>query len=69
MKEVDSIISKGNIIGWVQGGSEFGPRAIGHRSILAYPRIASMKECLNEKVKFSEAFRPYDPSVLYEYAG
>ncbi|CAK7079313.1 carbamoyltransferase C-terminal domain-containing protein [Tissierella sp.] len=68
LKEVASIISGGKVVGWFQGKSEFGPRALGHRSILADPRIPNMKDYLNEKVKFREAFRPYAPSVLYEHA-
>lgn len=54
----------GRIIGWFQGRSEFGPRALGHRSILADPRGAQMKDILNARVKFREAFRPFAPSVL-----
>lgn len=61
------LIEKGNIVGWFQGGSEFGPRALGHRSILADPRKAEMKDILNEKVKHREPFRPFAPSVLLEY--
>jgi carbamoyltransferase len=56
------------IVGWFQGGSELGPRALGHRSILADPRGAEMKETLNARVKFREAFRPFAPSVLAERA-
>lgn len=51
-----------------QGGAEFGPRALGHRSTLADPRDPRMKDYLNAKVKFREPFRPYAPSVLAEYA-
>ncbi|MBV1857459.1 MAG: hypothetical protein KUG77_03540 [Nannocystaceae bacterium] len=54
----------GRIIGWFQGRSEFGPRALGHRSILADPRSATMKDTLNRRVKFREGFRPFAPSVL-----
>lgn len=67
-KEVAELISKGKIIGWFHGKSEFGPRALGHRSILADPRIYDMKQYLNEKVKVRESFRPYAPSVMYEHA-
>ncbi|WP_262414635.1 carbamoyltransferase C-terminal domain-containing protein [Streptomyces sp. ST1015] len=51
-------------MGWFTGGSEFGPRALGHRSILADPRRAEMKDILNSKVKHREAFRPFAPAVL-----
>lgn len=60
---------KGRILGWHQGGSEYGPRALGHRSILADPRGAGMKDHLNARVKFREPFRPFAPSVLREKAG
>jgi len=59
-------MTKGKVIGWVQGEFEWGPRALGHRSILADPRSFSMKEVVNSKIKFREAFRPFAPSVLYE---
>ena len=59
-------ISKGYIVGWFQGRSEIGPRALGNRSILADPRQADMKDILNERVKFREFFRPFAPSVLWE---
>ena len=59
-------LASGEIVGWFQGGSEVGPRALGNRSILADPRIADMKEKINEKVKFREMFRPYAPCVLEE---
>lgn len=59
-------IATGEIVGWFQGRSEFGPRALGHRSILANPTIANMKDQINAKVKFREEFRPFAPSVLEE---
>jgi carbamoyltransferase len=62
------LISQGKIVGWFQGESEFGPRALGHRSILAHPGIAGMKSLLNRKVKHREGFRPYAPSILAEKA-
>ena len=62
-------ISRGSVVGWFQGRSELGPRALGNRSILADPRDARMKDILNRKIKFREAFRPFAPSVLQEYAG
>jgi carbamoyltransferase len=61
-------VSKGKIVAWFQGGLEFGPRALGNRSIIADPRDPQMKEILNERVKFREGFRPFAPSVLAEYA-
>lgn len=61
------LIADGKIIGWVQGKSEFGPRALGNRSILADPRDKDVKERINEKVKFREEFRPFTPSILHEY--
>ena len=60
-------ISDGKIIGWFQGRSECGPRALGNRSILADPRDSTMKDRLNARVKFREMFRPFAPSVLWEY--
>jgi carbamoyltransferase len=62
-------LAAGRIVGWFQGGSEFGPRALGHRSILADPRRPGMKDRINRKVKHRESFRPYAPSVLLESAG
>jgi len=56
-------IAAGKVIGWVQGGFEWGPRALGHRSILANPRDPDMQDRVNEKVKFRERFRPFAPSV------
>jgi carbamoyltransferase len=61
-------VAAGDVIAWYQGGSEFGPRALGHRSIVADPRKAEMKDILNARVKFREAFRPFAPSVLAEHA-
>ncbi len=60
-------IAEGKIIGWFQGRSECGPRALGNRSILADPRDPKMKDYLNSRVKFREAFRPFAPSILWEY--
>src|SRR5260370_13345266 len=56
------------VIGWFQGGSEFGPRALGNRSLLADPRKAEMKDILNKQVKHRQAFRPFAPIVLAERA-
>ncbi len=60
-------ISKGKVVGWFQGGSEFGQRALGNRSILADPRRRNMRDHLNFKVKGRESFRPFAPAVLFEY--
>ena len=65
---VSNELNKGKIIGWFQGRMEFGPRALGNRSILADPRNAEMQKKLNLKVKFREGFRPFAPSVLEEDA-
>ncbi|MBI5953620.1 MAG: carbamoyltransferase [Chloroflexi bacterium] len=64
---VAELISKGKIVAWFQGESEIGPRSLGHRSILADPREPEMKDVLNEKVKHREPFRPFAPSILYEF--
>ena len=62
-------LDNGRIIGWFQGRSEFGPRALGGRSILADPRNRSMKEQVNRAVKYREKFRPFAPAVLLEDLG
>ena len=62
---VENLI-KGNVIGWFQGKMEFGPRALGNRSILGDPRSTEMQKKLNLKVKFRESFRPFAPSILFE---
>ncbi|MBV8553068.1 MAG: hypothetical protein JOY54_17365 [Acidobacteriaceae bacterium] len=59
-------ISDGKIVGWYQGRMEFGPRALGNRSILADPRRSDMKDILNRRIKYREPFRPFCPSVLRE---
>ncbi|HIM25971.1 MAG TPA: hypothetical protein EYM29_10245, partial [Rhodospirillales bacterium] len=59
-------ISEGRAAGWFQGRMEFGPRALGNRSVLADPRSASMQKTLNLRVKYRESFRPFAPSVLRE---
>jgi carbamoyltransferase len=60
------LLSEGHVIGWYQGRMEWGPRALGNRSILADPRRADMKNVINSKVKFREPYRPFAPSVLEE---
>ncbi len=67
-KEVAEKISEGNIVGWFQGRAEWGPRALGNRSLLADPRRSDMKKILNERIKRREPFRPFAPSVLSEKA-
>lgn len=62
-------IADGKIAGWFQGRMEFGPRALGSRSILADPRRSDMKDTLNRRIKFREPFRPFCPSVLAEAVG
>jgi carbamoyltransferase len=61
-------MAEGNVIGWFQGRLEFGPRALGGRSILADPRDPKMRDTLNMKIKFREGFRPFAPSVLADKA-
>jgi carbamoyltransferase len=61
-----NLLADGKIIAWFQGGAEFGPRALGNRSILTRPFPANMKDYLNQKVKFRENFRPFAPAVLKE---
>ena len=63
------LLAQGKIVGWVQGRAEFGPRALGNRSILADPRQSDMKDKINARVKFREEFRPFAPSILHEYGG
>lgn len=69
LDEVAALLAEGKIVGWFQGRMEFGPRALGARSILADPRRPSMQSTLNLKIKFRESFRPFAPSVLRERAG
>jgi carbamoyltransferase len=64
--ETAELLAQGNVIGWFQGGSEFGPRALGHRSILADPRKPGVKDYINLEIKHREDFRPFAPSVLKE---
>lgn len=62
-------IAHGMIVGWFQGRMEFGPRALGNRSILADPRRGDMKDILNSRIKYREHFRPFCPSILAECVG
>jgi carbamoyltransferase len=67
-REVATAISQGKVVGWFQGKMEFGPRALGNRSIVADPRRADMKDILNQRIKHRETYRPFAPSVLEEKA-
>ena len=67
INKTSELLSKENAIGWFQGRMEFGPRALGARSILADPRSDKMQKNLNLKVKYRESFRPFAPSILREY--
>ncbi len=64
---VSDALVDGAVVGWFQGRAEFGPRALGHRSILVDPRRSDAKELLNSKIKRRESFRPFAPSILEEY--
>jgi len=68
-KHIAQKLSENKIVGWFQGSMEFGPRALGNRSILANPGNPKMKDYLNQKVKKRESFRPYAPAVLEEKIG
>lgn len=67
--ECSELLAAGNVVGWFQGGAEFGPRALGHRSILADPRTADVRDHINRHIKFREDFRPFAPAVQKEDAG
>ncbi len=67
LEEVAAQIAAGNVVGWFQGRMEWGPRALGNRSILAHPGLPNMKEVLNARIKHREWFRPFAPSILAEY--
>jgi carbamoyltransferase len=69
IKRTADALADGKIVGWFQGRLEFGPRALGNRSILADPRRAEMKDVLNARIKHREAFRPFAPSLLEESTG
>jgi carbamoyltransferase len=61
------LLAEGKMIAWMQGRAEFGPRALGNRSILADPRPKDMKDRINAKVKFREEYRPFAPSILHDF--
>jgi len=69
IEEVAHALAAEKAVGWFQGRMEFGPRALGNRSILGDPRSPSMQKTLNLKVKYRESFRPFAPSVLREDVG
>jgi carbamoyltransferase len=69
MRRTAAIIAEGKILGWYQGRAEWGPRALGNRSIVADPRRPEMKEILNQRIKHREIFRPFAPSILAEKTG
>jgi carbamoyltransferase len=66
LEAVAEQIAAGNVVGWFQGRMEWGPRALGNRSILAHPGLPNMKEVLNARIKHREWFRPFAPSILAE---
>lgn len=67
-KDAAKLLADGNVVGWIQGRMEFGPRALGGRSILGDPRNAEMQKKLNLKIKYRESFRPFAPSVMAEHS-
>ena len=69
VRRAAEIVSNGDILGWYQGRMEWGPRALGNRSIIADPRRDDMKDILNARIKHREKFRPFAPSVLLEATG
>jgi carbamoyltransferase len=66
VRDVAALLAQGQVVGWFQGRMEWGPRALGNRSILGDPRHPEMQKRLNLKIKYREGFRPFAPSVLYE---
>ncbi len=68
LERVAGALLEEKVVGWFQGRMEFGPRALGSRSILGDPRSGKMQSVMNRKIKFRESFRPFAPSVLQEYA-
>src|SRR5208282_2768164 len=68
-REAAQAIADGKVIGWFQGRMEWGPRALGNRSIVCDPRRADMKDILNLKIKRRESFRPFAPSIIREAVG
>jgi carbamoyltransferase len=68
IEDVADALAHDRIVGWVEGALEFGPRALGHRSILAAPHDAEMRDRLNRDIKYREEFRPFAPVVAAEHA-
>ena len=68
LKKTAKLISEDKIVGWYQGKMEWGPRALGNRSILANPQNPKMKDILNEKIKHRESFRPFAPAIMEEFS-
>jgi carbamoyltransferase len=69
VKKTADIVADGNIVGWFQGRMEWGPRALGNRSIIADPRRDDMKDILNARIKHREKFRPFAPSIMMDHVG
>jgi carbamoyltransferase len=69
VRRTAALVAEGNIAGWFQGRMEWGPRALGNRSIVADPRRADMRDILNARIKYREPFRPFAPSILSEAVG
>jgi carbamoyltransferase len=67
LEKVAAQIAQGNVVGWFQGRMEWGPRALGNRSIVAHPGLPNMKDVLNARIKHREWFRPFAPSILVEH--
>ena len=65
-KRVAAVLAEGKVVGWFQGRMEFGPRALGNRSILGDPRSENMQKILNLKIKYRESFRPFAPAIISE---
>ena len=68
VEHVAGLLADGKVVGWFQGRMEFGPRALGARSILGDPRSPAMQATMNLKIKFRESFRPFAPAVLADRA-
>jgi carbamoyltransferase len=68
-RQTAAAIARGEIVGWFQGRMEWGPRALGNRSIVAHPGLPDMKDILNSRIKHREWFRPFAPSILEEHVG
>ena len=67
-EDTAALLEQGRVVGWFQGGSEFGPRSLGNRSILADPRTTRMRDHVNARIKHRQPFRPFAPAVLAEHA-